>query len=318
MRRRPARRPAPDMSDGRQDNSSRSRQHPTAIWPRTPPGPTENGKPTRPERAGDHRPTRPPALSRSHRATGTRALPPSLSSRPCFLREDQAMATRMLHGRRVVDRDGAADAARLGVSSIDKLYAGRVGNGFPERIPGTGTAEWYEDDVRDWRVRHQQAKRATLTPVDRTGDPDELVGPAGAAEILGYRDPQNLRHSSVWPRLLAAVDHQESLPSGRVRRSWKRRTVQDIADQRTGKGGGRPAGTPRSGHLDRTGDPDELLAAAAAARVLGYGRAQALPAAVLEHADQVSTGPAGRTRRRWKRSTLWTLADAILLPQSDH
>lgn len=310
---RPARRPALHMSDGRRDNSSRSRQHPTAIWPRTPPGPTENGKPTRPERAGHPKPPPPAARYCSGQLAGTR---PRLLGRPPRsgpLGENRAMATRMLHGRRTVDRDGAAEVAGLSLSSIDKFYAGRSRNGFPERIPGT--TEWFEDDVRSWRAHHQQVKLATLTPVDRTGDPDELVGPAGVAKILGYRDPQNLRHSSVWPHLLAAVDRQEPLPSGRTRRRWRRSTVWRIADQRSGSGGGRPVGTPRAGHLDRTGDPDELLSAADAARVLGYNRAQALPAAILERADQVRTGPAGRTRRQWRRGTLWTLADTIRQPE---
>lgn len=221
------------------------------------------------------------------------------------------MAMRILNGREAVDRAGAAEVAQLGLSTIGLLHRHRATNGFPERIPGT--TEWYADDIRTWAEEHREAKRAALTPIDRSGDPDELVGQRVAAQILGYSDPQSLRNTPTWARLLAAVDDQEELPSGRVRRRWRRRTVQDVGDQRTGRGGGRPTGAP-AGQPDRSGEPDELVDAATAAHVLGYSRAENLPTVVLNAADSVKTGPRGRSRRHWRRSTLWSLADTLHRP----
>lgn len=236
---------------------------------------------------------------------------PPPGSRPRMeLMHDLAVAIRTVEGRSVVDRSGAADMAEVKLPTIDYLYRNRARNGFPERIPGT--TEWYADEVRSWAANHDSAKKARLTTVDRTGDPHELVDAPTAARILGYQDRRSLSNSSVWPLLLARVDDQEELPSGRVRRRWTRRTVEAIADQRTGgSGGGRPTG-PRGGPVDRTGDPDDELDPAATARVLGYSRADAIPAEVLDIADHVTTGPRGRQRRTWTRRTLWNYADAQL------
>jgi hypothetical protein len=115
--------------------------------------------------------------------------------------------------------------------------------------------------------------------------------------------------SSLWRPLLERVAETDLLPAGGQRRKWTRRTVWEIADARTGKGGGRRVGTPR-GQVDRTGDPDELVGAPEAARVLGYSKAQLLPQPVLELADEDTVGAGGRHYRKWRRRTLWAFADS--------
>jgi len=220
------------------------------------------------------------------------------------------MATRIINGRTAVDRAGAAELTGSAVPTIDYWYRTRDKCGFPERVPGAGTgAWWYAEDLQRFTAEHQAAKKATLTTVDRSGDPDELVDAPAVARILGYTDPRGLRNSSVWQPLLDHVADVELLPSGTQRRRWMRRTVWAIADARPGKGGGRRVGTAR-GDVDRSGDPDDLVGAPEAARVLGYSKAQLLPQEVLDRADDVTVGAAGRSRRKWRRHTLWAIADS--------
>lgn len=254
--------------------------------------------------------------SRRHNAGATpdRSPPPRPPCGP-RIRHDRGMATRLINGRRAVDRAGAADAASVSVPQVDKLYRERARTRFPERIPGTTC--WYEDDILAWKPVHQESRTAALTTVDRSGDPDELVIAAEIARILGYRDRTSLSNSSVWPRLLELNKPEDNqiLPSGRPRRRWPRRVVWQVGDARTGKSGpqsGRPVGTPRSGPVDRTGDPEELVGAPETARTLGYSKAESLPQAVLDRADEVTTDKAGRQHRKWRRRTLWTIADELL------
>lgn len=238
-----------------------------------------------------------------------RPHPLPVRARRLRVRQDQGMSTRTLHGRAVVDRAEAAAMLGISLSHLARLYRERSTTGFPERADGTS---WYAEDIAAYELPRERARRDAGAAVDRTGDPDELVDTPTVAKILGYRDRTSLTgQNRIWSLLLQRVDDESLTASGRKRRRWKRRTVWEIADSRTGKGAahtGRPAGTPH-GHPDRSGDPDELVGAAEAARVLGYNSANALPDRVLRHADEDTIGPKGRHRRKWKRATLWALLD---------
>jgi hypothetical protein len=67
--------------------------------------------------------------------------------------------------------------------------------------------------------------------------------------------------------------------------------------------------------VDRTGDPDELVNAPQAARLLGYNAPADLPPALLTLADDITPLPSGRQRRRWRRHTLWAWADHHVGPR---
>ncbi|WP_155945641.1 hypothetical protein [Micromonospora sp. CNB394] len=225
------------------------------------------------------------------------------------IRHHRRMPTRDAHGSAHVGRTQAAAMLGISVSHLDRLYSERATNGFPDRVNGT---EWRADDIAAFQLPRDKARRAASDAVDRTGDPDELVPTATVARILGYRSVDSLQgRNRIWPLLLERVDDESLTPTGRKRRRWKRRTVWEIADSRTGKGAshtGRPRATPQ-GHPDRSGDPDELVGAAEAARVLGYNHPTALPDEVLRRADEDTAGPKGRHRRKWKRATLWAILD---------
>jgi hypothetical protein len=61
--------------------------------------------------------------------------------------------------------------------------------------------------------------------------------------------------------------------------------------------------------VDRAGDPDEMLTAPQAARVLGYANHRSLSPTMLDRPDDVTEPPSCRLRHRWYRRTVWTFAD---------
>ena len=222
------------------------------------------------------------------------------------------MAIREINGHLAIDRIGLAERWGVSLATLDM----RLAHGHPvEAIAGASADQrkkwwWWLDQADAWMQSFEDRKRAALTRVDRTGDPDDLLTSAQAAQVLGYRSADSLQ-----PGFLKLADEVEELPSGRKRRRWRRATVWAYADNRTGKGGtGAPRGNanplgPARRQIDRTGDPDELVTPTEAARVLGYIRPASLPAALRDHADEVRDLAGGRKRRRWKRRTLWGFAD---------
>lgn len=157
------------------------------------------------------------------------------------------MAQRSFGRRVALDRDGVAaqtDAAR---TTVNLWHRNRETTGFPAAIPGVEGEWFWRDEVDDFRAEHQAAKLAELTEIDRSGDPDELVGSGTAAKIMGYSSYRNLPDE-----FRDRADDVEILSDGRVRRRWYRRTVWAIADARTGRQStGRTPGTttgPRKPH----------------------------------------------------------------------
>jgi hypothetical protein len=164
----------------------------------------------------------------------------------------------MIHGRRALDRAGIAEYTGAAEATVEKWHLDRDNNtGFP-RVCHTGEdgRHWYwQTDVTAFWKRHQAAKQAALTPVNRSGDPDEYVTAPEAAKILGYKSHRNLP-----PALVDNPDDTEALPSGRQRRRWRRSTIWAYADSRTAdKGGGRPAGSGTHPHKGRNYGNDPRL-----------------------------------------------------------
>jgi hypothetical protein len=60
-------------------------------------------------------------------------------------------------------------------------------------------------------------------PVDRSGDPQELVGSTEAARVLGYSGPTALPEA-----LKQRADREQVGASGRARRRYRRRTLWDF------------------------------------------------------------------------------------------
>jgi hypothetical protein len=145
---------------------------------------------------------------------------------------------RLITPAQIMERTGA------GRSTIAYWYANRATNGHPEAIR-SGRNVYYDADAWwRWYNQYKQALSASLTTVDRSGDPGELVNAAQAAQVMGYRHRDAVRslyRSGHFPE----PDLVDDLPSGRKRRLWRRDTIWAHADARTyrGSAGGRPAGS---------------------------------------------------------------------------
>ncbi|MEU1807837.1 hypothetical protein [Micromonospora aurantiaca (nom. illeg.)] len=145
----------------------------------------------------------------------------------------------MIDGRPALDRAGVAAHTGAAYSTVNHWHRHRARFNFPEGFQHDGREWFWLDDIEAFHTAHQAAKRAELTRVDRRGDSDDLIGSGAAARVLGYGSYRNLPDT-----LYNHPDRVETLPDGRVRRLWFRRTVWAVADARTGRQStGRTPGT---------------------------------------------------------------------------
>lgn len=151
------------------------------------------------------------------------------------------MGTRTIRGRTALDRAGVAAFTGRSDKTVEYWYQHRVETGFPEplEIDHDGR-HWYpQTEISKFWKRHQAALHDRLPNIDRSGDPEELVTAPQAARILGLADRNSLHKD-----LLDNPDDTEQLPSGRLRKRWRRATLWEHAEERQAeRGGGRPAGT---------------------------------------------------------------------------
>lgn len=148
--------------------------------------------------------------------------------------------------RRQLDRVGIATRLGVSVATVDHWYLHRARTGFPDRADTdpTGRDGWWQDDIDAFHAAHLAARAATFTDVDRSGDPDDRLTAPQAAKVLGYKD-----HRSLPDALRDHPDDTEQLPSGRLRRYWRRRTVWAYADGRPLRHStGRPASSGAPPH----------------------------------------------------------------------
>jgi hypothetical protein len=81
----------------------------------------------------------------------------------------------------------ARDAGVSDEVTLLRWYGKRAENGHPEPVEHDGPRMLFDRaDWHAWLTRHRDAKKATLTPVDRSGDPDELISVTEFAQLLGY------------------------------------------------------------------------------------------------------------------------------------
>jgi predicted DNA-binding transcriptional regulator AlpA len=200
-------------------------------------------------------------------------------------------------------------------STIDAYFRDRPGY-FPEPDEDVDGPKWRRGTIVAWasnrpgKGRRASAPAAALPQVPADGDPDELLGTAEVASLLGYSSAASFS-SALYQGRIPELPEPDALEKteggrGRARKKWRRATVVAAARQR----GVLPAAEQ---------DHDEDLAGAAeAARILGYKDADSFISALghgllpdLEQPDgyEYRRGSAGRPRQqRWKRSRLEELA----------
>ena len=140
-------------------------------------------------------------------------------------------------GRR--ERDGRvlvswAEIGRISSEGYDILrywHQHRAETGHPvgEKI---GRERWFDEaEWWSWYDDYRTRLRAGLSTVARVGDPNELVGAPEVARMLGYAHTTTLTSYITRGQFIDA-DDTTPLPSGRLRRRWRRRTIWDYAPTR--------------------------------------------------------------------------------------
>ncbi|MBL1110493.1 hypothetical protein JK361_39135 [Streptomyces sp. 5-8] len=198
-------------------------------------------------------------------------------------------------------------------STIDGYFRDRPGY-FPEPDEDVDGPMWRRGAIVAWvasRPGKGRRSSAPATPrhdVSADGDPDELLGTAEVAALLGYGSPASFSSALYQGRIpeLPEPDAQvkEEGSRGPGRKKWRRATVVAVARKR--------------GVLPPADQDENLVGAAEAARILGYSNADSFISALghgllpdLEQPDgyEYRRGSAGRPRQqRWKRSRLEELA----------
>jgi hypothetical protein len=175
-----------------------------------------------------------------------RRLPGRLAAQ---LREEVS-AISAIDGRPVISR---ADMTSRGVpaSTAEGWYRHRARTGHPEKAGRIGRTDyWYDDEWTAWYQAYRRVKVESLTPVDRDGNPDDLVDAAEVARILGYAS-RYVIHANRRLGHFPEPDAHGPARRGRQSPLWKRSTVWAAADHRPGRGGGQrsaAAGAPAKPH----------------------------------------------------------------------
>jgi hypothetical protein len=129
-------------------------------------------------------------------------------------------------------------------STVDGWYRDRARTGHPEKAGRIGRTDyWFDDEWTAWHQAHLAGKTASLTRVDRGGDPDDLVDAAEAARMMGYSG-RDVIHGNRRLGYFPDPDAYGTTAKGRPAPLWKRSTVWAAADSRPGMGGGHRPGTP--------------------------------------------------------------------------
>jgi hypothetical protein len=158
-------------------------------------------------------------------------------------RSEEVASIPAINGRPVISR---ADMAARGVpkTTVNGWYRDRARTGHPEKAGRIGRTDyWYEDEWTTWHQAHLRNKVDSLTKVDRTGDPDDLVDAAEAARMLRYSS-RDVIHANRRLGYFPEPDAYGMTAKGRRAPLWKRSTVWAVADSRQGVGGGHQPGTP--------------------------------------------------------------------------
>jgi hypothetical protein len=144
-------------------------------------------------------------------------------------------------------------------TTVNGWYRNRARTGHPEKAGRIGLTDyWYEDEWTAWHDQHVHGKIASLTEIDRDGDPDDLVDAAGAARILRYKN-RDVIHANRRLGYFPEPDAYGKARNGRPAPLWKRSTVWAVADGRPGKGGGHKPGTPGAPAKPHSYSGDERL-----------------------------------------------------------
>lgn len=91
---------------------------------------------------------------------------------------------KTIEGRTWASREDLVAHSGYSRDTLRKLWRDRRTNGHPEARDIDGVMHWDVEAWDDWVAEHCKRPR-DLSGVDRSGDPDEPLPPAGQARVLG-------------------------------------------------------------------------------------------------------------------------------------
>jgi hypothetical protein len=200
---------------------------------------------------------------------------------------------RTIEGRQWASREDLIEHSGYSRDTLWKLWHARGTNGHPEPRDIDGVMHWDVQVWDDWFTEHCKRHR-DLSGVDRSGDPDEPLPPAGQARVLGVDPARITQYTKNPPPEWPEPVHTEQLAT-RIREYRTRAQLWTWVDDPVsgfGTKGGRPAGPGTKTAAAKTAARIRLAAEALAAMP---GRTVAEVAAVLaeQHGQSVDT---------WKRA----------------
>lgn len=204
--------------------------------------------------------------------------------------------TRRLHeGHELITRAELARRTGESPSTLDKLHAARGRNGHPEAIQLDGRLWFDENGWRRWRAEYESERRERCGRVQVSWAELERMTGESRDTLRG------------WYRHRARNGHPDGEKIGRRRffdeQLWWRWYDHYRASLREGLS-----------IVERTGHPEDLLAAPEVARLLGYAATTTLTSYISRgqfiEPDEVALTPSGRRHRRWRRRRIWEYAES--------
>ncbi|MFF4371507.1 hypothetical protein [Streptomyces sp. NPDC001594] len=129
----------------------------------------------------------------------------------------------------------------LARSTLERLWALREENGHPEPVKTLDRVMYW--DAGQWEAWYAEYKKRTQRRevyLDRSGDPDDLLTLAEVARVLGVTPVSIGHYPKRMPRGWPQPVEEEELPSGRLRRWYRRADIWSYVENRTAAGPHRP------------------------------------------------------------------------------
>ncbi|SFF74663.1 hypothetical protein SAMN05216251_12717 [Actinacidiphila alni] len=90
-----------------------------------------------------------------------------------------------IDGRPYASRPELMEASGYSRATLAKLWRDRESNGHPPQVTVDGVMRWDLENWLEWSAGYQRARRESIRPVDRSGNPDEELPPVEQARVLG-------------------------------------------------------------------------------------------------------------------------------------
>ncbi|MFF3958810.1 hypothetical protein ACFYY1_37245 [Streptomyces sp. NPDC001890] len=171
-----------------------------------------------------------------------------------------------IDGRQWATQEELVEHSNYGrVASLANLWHDREVNGHPPARVIDGVPHWDLETWTQWLAEHHEREPRDGRGIDRTGDPDEQLPPAGQARVLGVDISRITQYAKTPPRGWPDPIRIEKLPT-RTREYRTRAQLWEFADDPDGgfgTSGGRPVGsrTKEKAPDPRVQQAAEMLAA---------------------------------------------------------